>query len=190
MTISRAKKNMSDQALSVQILQVEGMSCSGCAARIKEALFGLPGVQTVVVSHEKGQVVILQDAQVPLSEIRSAIQNAGDYSLVDRPHPDRIEPTETEAREKSKWQRLYPLFLVFLFLIGGSLLHQWSLPEPDLMVAMQVFMGSFFVVFAFFKFLDLSGFVRSFRMYDPISGLLPVYAGCIPLLNLRWESRS
>jgi hypothetical protein len=37
-------------------------------------------------------------------------------------------------------------------------------------------MGLFYIVFSFFKFLDLKGFSVSFRMYDPLAKALPVYA--------------
>jgi hypothetical protein len=38
------------------------------------------------------------------------------------------------------------------------------------------FIGLFYIVFSFFKFLDLKGFSVSFRMYDPLAEALPVYA--------------
>ena len=37
------------------------------------------------------------------------------------------------------------------------------------------FMGLFFIVFSFFKMLDLKGFSQSFKMYDPLAKRIPVY---------------
>ena len=50
--------------------------------------------------------------------------------------------------------------------------------------AMLDFMGLFYIVFSFFKFLDLKGFPDSFRMYDPLAKALPAYGWVYPFLEL------
>ena len=37
------------------------------------------------------------------------------------------------------------------------------------------FMGLFYIVFSFFKMLDLKGFPESFKMYDPLAKRLPIW---------------
>ncbi len=49
---------------------------------------------------------------------------------------------------------------------------------------MRFFMGTFFVVFAGFKFLDLPGFVMSFIGYDVIAKRSMLYAKVYPFLEL------
>ena len=46
------------------------------------------------------------------------------------------------------------------------------------------FMGLFFIVFSFFKLLDLKGFPDSFRMYDPLARALPVYGWVYPFIEV------
>jgi hypothetical protein len=46
------------------------------------------------------------------------------------------------------------------------------------------FMGLFYIVFSFFKFLDLKGFPESFRMYDPLAKVFPFYGWAYPFLEL------
>ena len=46
------------------------------------------------------------------------------------------------------------------------------------------FMGLFYVVFSFFKFLDLKGFPESFRMYDPLAKVIPAYGWVYPFIEL------
>lgn len=46
------------------------------------------------------------------------------------------------------------------------------------------FMGLFYIVFSFFKLLDLKGFSKSFRMYDPLSKTLPIYAWVYPFIEV------
>ena len=45
------------------------------------------------------------------------------------------------------------------------------------------FMGLFYIVFSFFKFLDLKGFPESFRMYDPLAKVIPIYAWVYPFVE-------
>jgi len=45
------------------------------------------------------------------------------------------------------------------------------------------FMGLFFIVFSFFKLLDLKGFPESFRMYDPLARAVPIYGWIYPFVE-------
>jgi hypothetical protein len=46
------------------------------------------------------------------------------------------------------------------------------------------FMGLFFIVFSFFKLLDLKGFITSFKMYDPLAKRIPIYALVYPFIEV------
>ena len=45
------------------------------------------------------------------------------------------------------------------------------------------FMGLFYIVFSFFKMLDVSGFKTSFAMYDPIAKKVPFYGKIYPFIE-------
>ena len=81
----------------------------------------------------------------------------------------------------SKWRQLYPLYLIgaYLFTFSG---YRWA--TSSLEDAMLDFMGGFFLVFSFFKLLDLKGFAPSFAMYDPIAKNLPFYGKVYPFLEV------
>jgi hypothetical protein len=49
--------------------------------------------------------------------------------------------------------------------------------------ALLDFMGLFFIVFSFFKMLDVKGFSKSFAMYDPLARIIPVYGWMYPFLE-------
>ena len=46
------------------------------------------------------------------------------------------------------------------------------------------FMGLFYIVFSFFKLLDVKGFAMSFGMYDPLSKVIPTYGFVYPFIEL------
>ena len=59
-------------------LTVEGMSCEGCAKRLREALERLEGVSAVAVVLDGGQVTIAYDPAVTtVPALREAIEETG-----------------------------------------------------------------------------------------------------------------
>mgnify|MGYP007000137108 len=45
------------------------------------------------------------------------------------------------------------------------------------------FMGMFFMVFSFFKLLDIKGFQAGFSMYDPLAAAWPAYGFSYPFIE-------
>jgi copper ion binding protein len=61
-----------------QVFAVEGMSCEGCVSAVKTALSELPGVESVDVSLEKKQAVVVGSPdQVSAQAVIAAIEAAG-----------------------------------------------------------------------------------------------------------------
>jgi len=90
--------------------------------------------------------------------------------------------TKNVILKKEKLQQLFPLFLIFIYIMIASVLLNYSpWSANDFMLD---FMGLFFVVFSFFKILDLRGFQHSFKMYDPLAGAIPVYGWCYPFIEV------
>jgi hypothetical protein len=86
-----------------------------------------------------------------------------------------------EFENKSKIQQLKPLLLIIFYITSASvLLHfkNWNWNE-----FMLDFMGLFFIVFSFFKMLDLNGFSQSFKMYDPLAKHISFYGRTYPFIE-------
>jgi YHS domain-containing protein len=89
-------------------------------------------------------------------------------------------PKTTESPLKT----YFPLILILVYLCGGVGLSEMSTGSIDLGRMMAHFMGGFFLIFAFFKLLNLRGFVDSYRTYDILSRLVPVYGWVYPFIEL------
>lgn len=168
--------------------QVDGMTCNGCVAGVTKKLENVSGVKSVQVSLEDKEAIIEMEKHIHTSKFQEALGD-GKYTIEEK--KGRVEPKTTsatteweDAEEKSDWQRLYPLFLIFAYLTGTVLLTEWSMGEWDGMRAMQHFMGGFFLIFSFFKLLDLEGFAMSFQMYDPIAKHSKAYGLIYPFIEL------
>ncbi|MCE5181640.1 MAG: cation transporter [Betaproteobacteria bacterium] len=64
-------------------LTVKGMTCMGCVRSVKNVLEPIPGVASVEITLDNGQVVIAFDsAKSNTNQFKVAIQDAG-YEVVD-----------------------------------------------------------------------------------------------------------
>nr|WP_299072920.1 MauE/DoxX family redox-associated membrane protein [uncultured Allomuricauda sp.] len=158
---------------------VTGMTCEGCVASVQEKLSGLDGVTNVSVDLETSSAHITMERHISLREFSAVLPNK--YAIQES-QSEVVSTVGEMMGEKSKWVQLRPLFLIFAYLFTASILlnfKDWNLGE-----AMLDFMGLFYIVFSFFKFLDLKGFLESFRMYDPLAKTIPVYGWIYPFLEL------
>lgn len=93
-------------------------------------------------------------------------------------HADAKTP-ESEERES-----LYPLILIVGFITGVTALIAINTNDFTLSTMMRHFMAGFFIVFAFFKLLDLRGFVTAYQTYDIIAKRTKVWAWAYPFVEL------
>lgn len=159
--------------------QILGMTCNGCRNSVTEKLSKIPDVLSADVSLEEEKADIVMKRHVNTEVLQKAL--GGKYTITELVENNIFSTSET-VQEKSKLQQLKPLLLIFLFIAGATILLNykvWNLGE-----AMFDFMGLFYIVFSFFKLLDLKGFPESFRMYDPLAKLIPAYGWVYPFIEL------
>ena len=89
------------------------------------------------------------------------------------------EEVNTDAKE-SYLAKLFPLILILSYISLTSIIINFGRSLDDLMID---FMGIFFIVFSFFKFLDYKSFPNSFAMYDPLAKALPLYGWIYPFIE-------
>lgn len=63
-----------------KVMEIEGMMCGHCEARVKKALEALPQVESAEVSHEKGNAVVMLREAVEDDVLKQAVE-AQDYSV-------------------------------------------------------------------------------------------------------------
>ncbi len=87
---------------------------------------------------------------------------------------------ETPASKES----YFPLTLIFAYLVGGVALIGAQTGDFSRANLMRHFMGGFFVVFSFFKMLDLKGFASGFATYDIAAKRIRAYGFVYPFVEL------
>ena len=97
---------------------------------------------------------------------------------------DHNPATEKVPEEVSKLKTYKPLIIVFLYIILGVTILEIRSGSFDWMNAMNNFMAGFFIVFSFFKMLDVSNFASSYSSYDIIAKKWYGYGFVYPYIEL------
>ena len=63
-----------EKTMTTRTMKIEGMMCGHCEARVKKALEALPGVESVEVSHEKGEALVHLSGQESDEALKKAVE--------------------------------------------------------------------------------------------------------------------
>ena len=157
------------------IFKISGMTCNGCKLSVEDKLSSIDGVDEVYVDLTKQEAVIY--SKKPIS-----------FSLISDSLPPKYRVTGTANIQNngtikvSKIKQLKPLFIILTYISITSLLlnfKNWNSTN-----AMLDFMGLFYIIFSFFKILDIKGFSMSFRMYDPLAKKVSLYGIIYPFIEV------
>lgn len=75
------QKNQMEEKKMTKTLQIEGMMCGHCEARVKKALEAMEQVAEAVVSHESGTAVVTLQAEASDEELKNTVE-AQDYKVI------------------------------------------------------------------------------------------------------------
>ena len=154
--------------------KISGMTCSSCVATVTKAIESIRNVKNVIVSLDPGLAVIESNEDVSIDVIHSVLPDK--FSVKPFKY---YEDMNTDDKE-SFLAKLFPLILILSYISLTSIIINFGRSLDDLMMD---FMGIFFIVFSFFKFLDYKSFPNSFAMYDPLAKALPLYGWIYPFIE-------
>ena len=158
-----------------------GLHCGACVNKVTQAL--APLAAGVEVSLRPMQVALIE-ATADFETLKVAVENAGKYVLM--PHSEPIQlskmapdqsvraqnasPHTADENSASSWLTTYsPLLLIVAYILGASLLVQIGIDGMAGVTTadtMRYFMAGFFLVFSFFKLLDIGAFADAYSAYD------------------------
>ncbi len=168
---------------------IEGMTCDKCRGSVQVAL--APLAEAVTVTRDPGRAVFSGALPVPASAVHAALAPFKKYtaSAVSSGTAPVVAatiagptPTPSTSSDIQSWLSTYrPLLLIAGYIAvaalaggGGASGHVWMIN----------FMAGFFLVFSFFKLLDLKGFADSYATYDLLAMRVPAYGLVYPFLEL------
>jgi len=161
----------------ISTYSLQGMTCGGCKATVAQHLSQIDAITVVEVNLEKQEVTLSLEKRVTIEVLQNTLPKK--YNLSERTMQGvSLLP---KAEEQSKLKQLQPLLLILFYISGATIVMHYKNWDTEAM--MLDFMGLFFIVFSFFKMLDLKNFPPSFSMYDPLAKTIPLYGWVYPFIE-------
>ncbi len=167
------------------------MTCAACAKKVNSAFLKHPDVLLADVSQQKGTASVEADKEPERNQLDKLLEGAGQYRITGVTKggeqitgSDSHTSAGSEPDASSTWDVYKPLVLIFLYVSGIAVVASHAGQYFSWYTWMQYFMAGFFIVFSFFKLLDLHGFARSYAMYDLLAQKWKGYGYIYPFLEL------
>lgn len=165
---------------------VRGMTCQNCVAKVKAALESLDSVSSADVSLTSQTVTVETKDEPDFQTLRKAVASKGSYTLsTDTSVADGETGDQADDQaDDEPGESLYPLLLIVGYIAGTTVLIAAATDTWSAETMMRHFMAGFFIVFSFFKLLDLPGFVNAYFSYDLIARAMPKWGWVYPFVEL------
>jgi cation transport ATPase len=148
---------------------VAGITCEGCVAKVKHKLVSHPDITSADVQLEGQKAVVTMSRHLTLDELQDTIGRGTKYVITEDVDHKAHQHEQTIEADQS-WFSIYkPILLIFAFITTVAVISSAHAGSIDVMMFMNNFMGGFFLVFSFFKLLNLEGFADSYAMYDVVA---------------------
>jgi len=168
--------------MSTERYSVSGLTCGGCVAKVQAIL--AQHTESVKVTLDP-PMALIENPSIGLAELNQAL--GGKYALIDDLQPT-VSQKSNDQTETARWFRTYyPLLLIISLITIVSLLSQFSSHHQQAFSVntwMMHFMAGFFIVFSFFKLLDIKSFASSYAMYDLLAKRVNSYGLIYPFIEL------
>jgi copper chaperone CopZ len=155
------------------------MHCNRCVAKVESALLPVPGVLSARATLSPPQVTVETAEPVTKAALDIALSTVGNYRLSPA---ETKKATDTEPNQPA--ETLYPLFLIVGYILAGAGILTLASSNASWHEGMRLFMAGFFLVFSFFKLLDIRGFANAYRSYDVVAKAWPTWAYIYPFVEL------
>jgi hypothetical protein len=166
------------------------LRCGACVAKVRPLLDAAFDVRRWEADTGRSPVTLsVEGDNLTAERVGALIGPAGYHVLGEEGAPPPtplavLDAAPRPAAETEKPASYYPLLLILVYLLGAVALAEVAAGPFDPMRAMGRFMAGFFLVFSFFKLLDLRAFADSYSSYDVIAAKWYGYGFVYPLIEL------
>ncbi len=183
-------------------LQISGMTCGGCVATVQRLLLAVRDTVSAEIDLVSATAKMRTVRAIDREEITRAFAGHSKYALVAfeelseevvslpilpilTPSAESVKSMSDTPEHTRSWFNTYkPVLLIFALVGTVSLILGVEQGMFSWMTFLRVFMAGFFLVFSFFKLLDISAFAESYAMYDIVAKRFPVWGKMYPFVEL------
>lgn len=173
-----------------QQFNISGMTCEACEYKIQHIFSQIPNVKSVVAKYFNDSVTIESDHKISQETILDILKPHSKYGLMANPTANLDRQSGlSDSTSGTQSNQYFPLFLIAGFITVVSFATSfygdiYAFEYFELKTFLHNFMTGFFLVFSFFKLLNVKAFAESFQMYDLLAAKLPVYGKIYPFIEL------
>ena len=173
-----------------QQFNISGMTCEACEYKIQHVFSQIPNVKLVIAKHSDDSVTIESDENISKEMILEVLKPHSKYGLMANPTANLDRQSGlNDSTSGTQSNQYFPLFLIAGFITVVSFATSfygdiYAFEYFELKTFLHNFMTGFFLVFSFFKLLNVKAFAESFQMYDLLAAKLPVYGKIYPFIEL------
>lgn len=161
----------------IRTYTINGMTCEGCIAKVTYLLEQHSNISLAKIELKNNTATLNVEKEIAIDELRRLFEAHPKYTIT-------FSNTNEDKENKRVFTTYKPLLLIFLFIAATTAIVSIDNGKIDVMLWMQYFMAGFFIVFSFFKFLNLTGFSESYAMYDILAKRVKVYGLVYPFIEL------
>lgn len=155
------------------------LRCNACVESIRPLLDAEPGVSNWSADVSDPRKTVTVEGDVSRERLTELLASKG-YAVT-----GAVEATPAQSVAGDEPPTSYfPLALILVYVLLAVGAFEVAAGSWDAMRAMNHFMAGFFLVFSFFKLLDVPNFAASFRMYDWVAEVIPGYGYVYPFVEL------
>jgi hypothetical protein len=117
--------------------------------------------------------------EINIKQLNALLAKIGNYSVSMASNNNHFVSTNSEEKPSYK-----PIYLIFVYLVLVNITI--IIKNSQFIDFMPNFMASFFIVFSFFKLLDLKGFSQGYSSYDIIAKKFYHYGYIYPFIEFSF----
>lgn len=158
------------------------LRCQSCVAKIKPLFDAEPSINhwTVETSSPDKAITVHGD-NVSSDTVHRLLEQAG-YKVT-REITISGQTVDLVAQPEPE-QSYFPLLLILAYILGVVGLSEYGSGSFHLDRAMRHFMAGFFLVFSFFKILNVTAFADAYMSYDVVARKFRAYGFIYPFIEL------
>ena len=161
----------------IRTYTINGMTCEGCVAKVTYLLEQHSNISLAEIELKNNTATLTVEKEIAIDELRRLFEAHPKYTIA-------FSNSNEDKQNKRVFTTYKPLLLIFLFIAATTAIVSVDNGKIDVMLWMRYFMAGFFIVFSFFKFLNLTGFAESYAMYDILAKRVKIYGLVYPFIEL------
>ena len=151
-------------------ITISDITCMSCVSKIEKQLYSNTSLDKITINKDNG-LTLIEGEDIPRdNEIQNLLSEIGNYSL-------------TPPKRNLFSSPYKPLIIIVFYLFAVTLAIEFNSGIFFFFTWMGNFMAGFFLLFSFFKIVDVPAFAKAYQSYDIIASKINWYGYIYPFIE-------